>query len=89
MKKIILILIMFLSIGAMAQYDMDVDTLHFYRGGKIYYYVSTGDTVFINTDTIISSDIATSGLYDSITELRLSIVENTGDILWKILQQGI
>ena len=43
---------MIISGGAFSQYSPTVDTLYLYRGGEFYYYNTSGDTVFINADTI-------------------------------------
>jgi len=43
------------------------DTVYLYRGGAIYYYHTNGDTVFINSDTIISSQFDASAIYDSLS----------------------
>lgn len=52
MKKILVILFVFIGIGLKAQFDYTVDTLDLYRGGQIYYINISGDTLFINSDTI-------------------------------------
>jgi len=53
MKTILTTLFIFISICGIAQYNLLVDTVTLYRGGQIYYYHTNGDTVFINSDTLL------------------------------------
>lgn len=67
MKKILLILLVFLSIGVNAQFALTTDTLTLYRGGQLYYLAIQNDTLFVNSDTIVG--VSTDNLqviYDSL-----------------------
>jgi len=62
---------MIISGGAFSQYSPTVDTLYLYRGGEFYYYNTSGDTVFINADTIFKE----SGYYFTTVDISRADVD--------------
>lgn len=53
MKKVIIILLIFASSGAFAQFNPTFDTVKFLRGGKIYQLITYSDSVKINGTTYV------------------------------------
>jgi len=71
-----------MSLLGFSQYDMTVDILHLDRGGELYYLNIDEDTLFINSDTLMTGNSA----FVSVDATNISSVAYTtaaGDVIYE------